>query len=209
MQNLEPADFPRPVIYCEWLLQQCRERLNFLNCILFSHEAEFTRNAVFNSHNTHIWSYENPHARQEVLFQRQFSINGSAGIVNHRLVGSYVLPNRLNATQYLDVEVSLGERVRMWYLHDGTLPDFVKPVSEWLNNHFPNQWVGRNGPVAWPSRSPGLWGCMKLLVYGNQQYPETIVEFQQRVEVAFARVRGTPGVFYVSLQIIMLRRAEA
>ena len=36
VQALEPADFPRCVIYCEWLLQQCRERPKFLNCILFT-----------------------------------------------------------------------------------------------------------------------------------------------------------------------------
>ena len=46
-----------------------------------------------------------------------------------------------------------------------------------------------------------LWcGWMKQLVYENQQCPETIEELQQRVEVAAATVRGTPGVFYVSVQ---------
>ena len=35
---------------------------------------------------THIWPHENPQARQEVLFQRRFSINMWAGIVNDRLV---------------------------------------------------------------------------------------------------------------------------
>ena len=41
------------------------------------------------------------------------------------------------------VEVPHGERVRMWYLHDGALPHFARPITEWLNNHFPNQCVGR------------------------------------------------------------------
>ena len=127
MQTLEPADFPRHVIYCEWLLQQCRKHPNFLNCIMFTDEGGFSRSAVFNSHNTHIWSDENPHARQEVRFLRRFSTNVWAGIVNDRLVGPYVLPNRLNAAQYLEflnnvlgeqlgVEMHLGERIRMWYL---------------------------------------------------------------------------------------------
>ena len=69
--DCEPADFPRRVIYCEWLLQQCREHPNFFNCILCTDAARFS-NADFNSHNTHIWSYENPHARQKVQFQRDF-----------------------------------------------------------------------------------------------------------------------------------------
>ena len=37
VQALEPADFPTRVIFCELWLQQCRERPNFLNCILFSY----------------------------------------------------------------------------------------------------------------------------------------------------------------------------
>ena len=78
VQKLQ-ADFPRRVIYCGRLLQQCRERPNSSNCILFTDEAGFTRNAVFNSHNIHIWSDKNPHARQEVRFQRLFFINVWAG----------------------------------------------------------------------------------------------------------------------------------
>ena len=38
--------------------------------------------------------------------------------------------------------------------------------------NFPNRWLGRGGPVAWPPRSPDLtpldyylWGHMKTLVY--------------------------------------------
>ena len=116
----------------------------------------------------------------------------------NRLVGPDVLPNRLNAAQYLDflnnvvegqldVEVPLGERVRMWYLHDGAPPHFARPVTEWLNTHFPDQYVGRNGPVAWPPRLPDLnacdfsmWSWMKQLVYGNRQCPETIKDLQQQ-----------------------------
>ena len=50
----------------------------------------------------------------------------------------------------LDVEVPLSERVRIWHLHDGAPPYFATPVTEWLNNYFPNQWVDRSDPVAWP-----------------------------------------------------------
>ena len=65
VQALEPADFSRHVIYCQSLLQQCCEHLNFLNFILFTDEAGFNRNVC-------------------------------ARIVNNRLVGPYVIPNKLN-----------------------------------------------------------------------------------------------------------------
>ena len=41
-----------------------------------------------------------------------------------------------------------------------------------LTETFGNRWIGRNGPIAWPARSPDLtpldfflWGHMKTLVY--------------------------------------------
>ena len=84
-----------------------------------------------------------------------------AGIVINRLIEPYVLPNGLNnmLEEQLDVEVPLGERVAIWYLHDGAPPHFARPVTKWLNNHFPSQLVGGNGPIAWPSRSPDLSPC--------------------------------------------------
>jgi len=45
-------------------------------------------------------------------------------------------------------------------------------VREYLNESFPNCWLGCGGPVAWAPRSPDLtpldyytWGHMKTLVY--------------------------------------------
>ena len=94
-----------------------------------------------------------------------------ADIVNDRLVGLYV-------------EVPLGERVRMWYLHDEASPHFGRPVTEWLNNHFPNQWTDRKGVVAWLPRSPDfnlcyfcLWGWMTQLVEINNVYIFTLLRY--------------------------------
>ena len=63
-----------------------------------------------------------------------------AGIVIDRLVGPYLLLHRLKAAQCLeklDVEVSVGERIRMWYLHNGAPPLYARPVTEWLIIIFP------------------------------------------------------------------------
>ena len=49
---------------------------------------------------------------------------------------------------------------------------FTLQVREYLNESYPNCWLGRGGPVAWPPRSPDLtpvdyylWCHMKTLVY--------------------------------------------
>jgi hypothetical protein len=75
VQHLKPEDPPRRIAFCQWLLQKIDEEPNFLRIVLTRDEAGFTRDGVFNSHNTHIWSEENPHQIRERGFQQRFSIN--------------------------------------------------------------------------------------------------------------------------------------
>jgi hypothetical protein len=72
VQHLKPEDPPHRIAFCQWLLQKIDEEHNFLSIILTTDEAEFTRDGVFNSHNTHILSEENPHQIRECGFQRRF-----------------------------------------------------------------------------------------------------------------------------------------
>jgi len=59
----------------------------------------------------------------------------------------------------------------MYFQHDGAPPHYTRCVREYLNEYFPNRWLGRGGPTAWPTSSPDftpldyLWGHMKTLVY--------------------------------------------
>jgi hypothetical protein len=57
--------------------------------------------------------------------------------------------------------------ISMFDLEGGT-----RHVRHYLDESFPNRWLGRGGPVAWTPRSPDLtpldyylWGHMKTLVY--------------------------------------------
>jgi hypothetical protein len=103
-QRLKPEDPPRRIAFCQWLLQKIDEEPSFLSIVLTTDEAGFTRDGVFNSHNTHIWSEENPHQIRE----RGLSARG---------------------------------------------------VKNWLDANLENQWIGCNGPVLWPARSPDLNPC--------------------------------------------------
>ena len=53
-----------------------------------------------------------------------------------------------------------------------TPPHYTRHMRKYLNESFPNGWLGRGGPVAWPPKSPDptpldyyLWGHMQTLVY--------------------------------------------
>jgi hypothetical protein len=142
---------------------------NFLSFVLATDEAGFTKEGIFNTRNTHVWADENPYAIREHNFQRKLSLNMWAGIINGHLLGPHIMPRRLNGVEYLNFldnvlyelseDLPLAVRERIWYLHDGAPCHYPLIVREWLNNNFPERWIGRNGPVAWPPRSPDLNSC--------------------------------------------------
>nr|XP_022904788.1 uncharacterized protein LOC111416879 [Onthophagus taurus] len=152
VQNLQEGDYPLRLQFCQWI----RENRRLLKCILFSDEAQFTRDGINNYHNNHRWSDENPHATQEHNFQHRFSINED------------------HLEEILD-DVPLNIRQRMIFQHDGAPPHYSNNVRNFLNTHFGDRWIGRGGPHPWPPRSPDLtpldfclWGWMKSLVYARK-----------------------------------------
>jgi hypothetical protein len=92
-----------------------------------------------------------------------------AGIIGNRLIGPHVLPPHLNGEGYLNFlqnelsnlldDVPLEVRRDMWYLHDGAPAHSARGVKNWFDANLENRWIGRNGPVLWPARSPDLNPC--------------------------------------------------
>ncbi|KAJ4437091.1 hypothetical protein ANN_17226, partial [Periplaneta americana] len=75
VQALSPADYPARVRFCQWFLQQCGVNPNFPALVLFTDEAQFTRDGITNFHNQHLWAYENPRATVPSHQQVRFSLN--------------------------------------------------------------------------------------------------------------------------------------
>jgi len=79
----------------------------------------------------------------------------------------------------------------VYWQQDGTPAHFDRIVGTYLNDNFPDRWIGRLGPIAWPPRSPDLtpldfsiWGMLKDIVYG--QNLRTIAELKEGIENACA-----------------------
>lgn len=210
VQALTPADYAPRVEFCRWYLRRCLDEPRFSRMILFTDEASFTREGVFNSRNSHFWSDENLYVTVTRSNQRKFSVNMWAGIINDYLIGPYILPPRLTGRIYsifleevlpgLLEDIPLDIRQHLWFQHDGAPAHFSVDVQEHLNATFGGRWIGRGGPVAWPPRSPDLtpldfflWGHMKALVY------ETPVVSQEdlvaRVAAAAYDIQHRPGIF--------------
>nr|CAH7735692.1 unnamed protein product [Callosobruchus chinensis] len=80
-----------PYKFCNWFSEKCREDRNFSKCILYTDEAKFTREGIYNSRNSHIWDEENPHCIRQQGFQSKFSVNVWEDIVGDCLIGPYIM----------------------------------------------------------------------------------------------------------------------
>lgn len=220
---LSHEDFPARVEFSNWVLEQHTNNRDFISSILYSDEAGFTKNGVINSHNLHVWADENPNSTVVARHQFQFqSVNVWAGIIGDHLIGPYVLPPRLNEELYLQFlqnnlqqlleDVPLATRRNMWFMHDGAPPHFSIAVRQFLNNAYPNRWIGRGGPVACPPRSPDfnpldfyLWGHLKNLVYSTPV--ETRDNLIERIVFYCDEIRNNAAVFW-RIRQSLIRRAR-
>lgn len=222
VQVLEPQDYQARLGFCQWFLGQHHD---FRWNVLFTDEAQFTRDGINNFHNQHNWAINNPHGIVEANNQHRFSLNVWAGIIGEFFFGPVFLPPRLDGPAYREFllntlpllmeDVPIQTRRVMWFMHDGAPAHFSLAAREVLNraNYFRNRWIGRRGPINWPARSPDmnpldffLWGHCKALVYA--QPINTIDELRQSIENAFQDIRATPGIFQ-RVNLSLHRRMEA
>lgn len=214
VQALSAEDFQPRMNFCNTILQHVNRYPGFLSKILFTDEASFGRDGIFNFHNNHYYEYENPHAVIHSKHQHRFqALNVWAGILGRHVIGPVFLPRRLNGENYLNFlrndlpnlleDVPLIDRQNHWFMHDGAPAHYVRNVRELLNERFNGKWIGRGGPISWPARSPDLnpldfclWGWIKCLVYPTEINSEE--ELRQRIENAFEHVKqqvhANPGI---------------
>ena len=120
-------------------------------------------------------------------------------IVNGYLIGPYFFEENVNGQNFLEMlrdhfpglleNLDLDTRQRMWLQLDGAGPHYARIVRNSLNETYPDRWIGRLGPVAWPPRSPDLtspdfylWGYLKNVVF--EQEPTTRENMKNRIRIA-------------------------
>jgi len=93
-------------------------------------------------------------------------VNVWCGLLGNKLIVAFVFDSNLMGKTYevllinglpgLLEEILLMIRSQIYFQHDGTPPYYNRHVREYVNESFPNCWLGRGGPVAWPLRLPDL-----------------------------------------------------
>lgn len=200
VQALHEGDSARRVEFCTLMLQKDRNDSNFLKRILWTDESNFNREGITNFHNLHHYADENPHAKMQKKHQTRFSLNVWAGIIGTHVLGPVYLPQTLNAAAYLNFlqtdlpslleDVPLSFLNGMVFQNDGCPAHSSLIVKNFLSSEYGSNWIGRNGPIKWPARSPDLtpldfyvWGRAKELVYAEEI--RDLSHLRQRVDDAF------------------------
>ncbi|KAJ4436462.1 hypothetical protein ANN_16493 [Periplaneta americana] len=97
-------------------------------------------------------------------------------------------------------DTPLINRQHIHFLHDGAPAHFSRTARRYLDRRFPDRWIGRGGPIAWPPRSPDLnpldfylWGHLKSLVYSSLVLD--LESLRNRIVACSEDIRNTPGVW--------------
>lgn len=181
--KLRTTDYERRLTFCHWMMEKLTRDQLFARKILWTDETRFTNCGMFNRRNKHYYATENPNAFQEVRPQERFSLNVWCGIVNDTIIGPFYIDGNLDANKYLlflrhNLENLLENLPLSTFRHieylqqDGCAAHNARNVHTYLNQRFGSNWIGTNGPVKWPPRSPCLnpldyflWGHLKDSIY--------------------------------------------
>ena len=82
---------------------------------------------------------------------------------------------------------------KLYFQQDGAPPHYATAVRNLLDETFPDKWIGRQGPIEFPPRSPDItpmdffvWGVIKDSVYSRK--PRSVEDLRQFVIDAFANL---------------------
>ena len=196
-QVLKPGDSAIRNEFCVNMLQRFNQNANMVGNIIFSDECVFYLSGNVNQQNCRFWDTENPHLVIPAKEQGSPRVMVWCGLSSMRLFGPFFFINEnITAANYLIMlqqqffpifQASNLVHGETFFQHDGAPPHYGLLVRQWLNDMFPERWIGRSGPIGWPARSPDLtpldfylWGFLKSKVFLAPK-PDTIDQLCARI----------------------------
>ena len=125
--------------------------------ILWSDECKFNKDGTVNRHNCTYWSTENPPAKFS-LPNTEEGMMVWYGLSPNGLHDPYIFDETVTGSTYRQILVDYAwpqlRRKRLYFQHDGAAPHYAVIVHEWLDEKFPDRWIGRRGSFGWPALAP-------------------------------------------------------
>ena len=146
--------------------------------VCFSDESSFHVSGLLNGHNFRIWGSENPHDTCE-LERDSPKLNLWCGVMHEKTIDPcFFAKKSITARIYLDILTGYVSpqleqyKLQVIFQQDGAPPHWGFEICQFLNETFPDRWIGRDDPIPWPPRSPDitplnffLWSYVKDIVY--------------------------------------------
>lgn len=200
-QALYEDDYAARQTMCEQLVALIDD--NNLENLCFSDEATFHTSGHVHKHNFRLWDYENPHAIHQVVHQSP-KVNVWCALRRGQLFGPYFFEGTVTADKYQHMlehyflpQLSRRQKASIIFQQDGAPPHWGLHVRTFLNEKFPNRWIGRDGPFHWAARSPDLtpldfflWGFVKTRVYRPNTVYNSIEELQNEITSVLHAIDG-------------------
>lgn len=188
LHEIFPHDIEPRNHFCELMQDKCNTEPDFFKYVCFTDECTFTLNNHPNTQNYRYWATENPHVYVNTHTQYRQQVNVWAGILGNNIIGPFFIEGRLTGERYLqllmenicpNIDAVADDMHTIWYQQDGAPAHYYQPVRDFLNEHFENSWIGREGYIRWPPRSPDLspndfflWGYLKDKIYSHTPHQD-------------------------------------
>ena len=193
LHDLNEDDPDRRCEFAEIFLNMVADDYSFIDRIIWTDEATFKLNGHVNRHNCVYYAVENPHI---VVTQEMHApgVTVWTGIWSGGIIGPFFFPETVTAHSYLEklrreIVPSITRKMdstEIFYMQDGAPPHYAQSVRQFLDEIFPDRWIGRRGPIEWPARSPDLtptdfflWGFIKDRVYATKH--ENLEELKEAI----------------------------
>lgn len=219
VMQLRERDFENRMAFCRTMLRINEENPNFISNIIFTDESCFSTAGRHNRRNTHYWSMENPHRIAPIERQGYQTTSVWCGMWRDRILGPLFYQGALTGERYLGfleneinnfmANIPPHQLGAMVWQQDGAPAHGVRPVTDFLNQRYP-QWIGKNGTVRWPPRSPDLteldfflWGHLQGVVYDTT--PNTLDVIRLKIVNEINRLNENPEILFSVRQNFKLR----
>lgn len=216
VQHLQPGDAERRMLFCQWYLQQIDTDESFGRLVIWSDESYFSSAGIFNRHNIRNWSTENHDLIFERAQQGRFGVGVSCFIFGRRIVYR-IFEGGLTARRHLEIleevipqlmeNVPLALYNAVYFQQDGAPSHNSALVRAFLDDNFPQRWIGTHGPVRWPPRSPDLsildfflWGFMKNQIYKTRY--QSVAELRAAIDLTFRNLQRSPMILLNAIRRI-------
>ncbi|GBM38955.1 hypothetical protein AVEN_271064-1 [Araneus ventricosus] len=179
-EGLQPNVCPRRPEFAIEILNRIDLENDYLNRVCFSGESTFHVSGMVNRHNVRIWSKENPHVSAQ-LQRDSPKVNVWCDLMHNKVIEPFFFTEKnITANVYLDLlQLFITPQLEEFqpcitFQQDGAPPHWGSLVQNFLDETFPDLWIGRDGPTPWHPRSPGItplefffWGYIKDRIFST------------------------------------------